>query len=134
MVGRAAAALGAEVEQVAIAQVMQLREEKAATIAEIRVVGSELVVVVAQRQRPFEAAGQRREAAEMLDPFRVAQPAEPDPRRPGLVAPAQDVLREGCGGDKVEELLAQLGMAGRGPEARGWRHGRASGAAAGGDC
>ena len=76
--GGAAAALGAEVEQAAIGKIVHLGEEEAATVAELRIVGAELVAVVAQRQRFREAAGQGNEAAEMLDPLGVRQAVEAD--------------------------------------------------------
>ena len=72
--GRRARALGAEVEQPAVDEVARLGEEKAAAVAEVGVVGPELVAVVAQRQRLGEAAGQRLEAAEVARSSR---------RRPG---------------------------------------------------
>ena len=89
--GRAARPLGAEVEQAAI-DVFELREEEAAAVAEIGIVGLELVAVIAQRQRGLEAAGDRHEAAEMIYPFGFAQPIEPDALCCPLVAIAQDVL------------------------------------------
>ena len=46
---RLAAALGAEIEQAAVLGVAQLREEEAATVAEISVVYAELMAVIAQR-------------------------------------------------------------------------------------
>ena len=49
--GRAAAALGAEVEQPAVLEVVHLGEEEAAAVAELGVVNAELVAVIAQRQR-----------------------------------------------------------------------------------
>ena len=71
--GRLAAALGAEVEQAAVAEVVELGEEEAAAVAEVGVVHAELVAVVAQRERLREAAGQRLEAAEMRDPLLVGR-------------------------------------------------------------
>jgi hypothetical protein len=49
--------------------VFELREEEAAAVAEVGIVELELMPVIAQRQRLLEAAGQRLEPAEMLDPF-----------------------------------------------------------------
>ena len=67
---RAARALGAEIEQAAVVEVIALGEEEAAAVAEVGIVGAELVAVIAQRQRLREAAGQRLEAAEMGEPLR----------------------------------------------------------------
>ena len=105
--GVLAAALGAEIEQTAVLGVAQLREEEAATVAEIRVVHAELVAVIAQRQRMREPARERRKTPQMLDPLRIAQPVEADPRRPALIAVAESMLRERGGFDAVEEGLAQ---------------------------
>src|SRR6185312_15929295 len=88
---RAAAALGTEVEQPAML-VLELREEEAAAVAEIRIVGLELVAVIAQRQRCLERAGDRHEAAEMVEPPFVAEGVEADARRGALVAVAQRQL------------------------------------------
>jgi len=114
-----AAALGGEVEQASVQQVVQLREQEAAPVAEIGVVRAELVAVVAQRQRRLQRAGQRDEAAEMVDPCLVRQPVEPHPSRPFLVAVAQDVLREPRRRDLVEELGAEIGMGGGGAVGHG---------------
>ena len=92
-VGRLARSLGAEVEQPAAA-VAQLREQEAAAVADVGIVHPELVAVIAQRQRLGEIVGQRLEAAEMADPFLVAQIRQADRRRPAVVAEAQDRLRE----------------------------------------
>ena len=43
----------------------------------------------------------------MLDPFRVAQAVQSDPRGPALIAVAQSMLREAGGFDAVEEGLAK---------------------------
>ena len=105
--GRLAAALGAEIEQSAVLGVAQLREQEAAPVAEVRVVHAELVAVIAQRQRLREPARERRETPEMLDPFRIAQRVQADPRRPALIAVAESMFGETGGFDAVEEGLAQ---------------------------
>ena len=66
----AARAFGGEIEQAAVFEVIALGEEEAAAVAEVGVVVLELVAVIAQRQRLFERAGERVEAAEMVDPLR----------------------------------------------------------------
>ena len=105
--GRLPAALRAEIEQPPVLGVAQLREEKAAAVAEIGIVRAKLMAVIAQRQRLDEAARQGFEAAEMGDPFGVGQRVEPDPRGGALVAVAQDVLGKGRGRDLIEKPLAK---------------------------
>jgi hypothetical protein len=70
-----------------------------------------LVAVIAQGERLFEAAGDWREAAEMVDPRVIGEAIEADARGPGLVAVTQDMGGEARGGDRVEELRAELGVA-----------------------
>ncbi len=113
---RRAAALGAEVEQPPVPEVVHLREQEAAAVAEFGVVRSELVAVVAQRQRRLEAAGQGLEPAEMGDPVRIRQAAEADPPGPVPVAVAQDRRGEPGRGDGIVEGRAEIGVAPRGPE------------------
>ena len=108
--GRAPRALGPQVHQPPVAQVFELGKEKAPAIAEIGVVGLELVAVIAQRQRLRERAGQRFEPPEMIHPLRVAEEIEPHRRRGALVAIAQDVLRELRRPHRIEKALAELGM------------------------
>ena len=102
--GRAAAALGGEVEQAAVAAVVELGEQEAAAVAQIGIVCPELMTVIAQCQRPVETAGQRLEAAEILDPLRIGQRVETDPCGPGLIAMAQDVLGECSGRDRDRRI------------------------------
>ena len=117
--GGLAGALGAEVEQPAVDEIARLGEEEAAAVAEVGVVGAELVAVVAQRQRRREAAGQRLEAAEMADPVRVGEAVEADARRPAIVAEAKSRLRE--------EGRARRGRRSLRPGARGCLRGGAPG-------
>src|SRR5690606_29977182 len=51
---RASRSLGAEVEQPAALQLLELGEQEAAAVPEVRVVVLELVAVIAQRQRRLE--------------------------------------------------------------------------------
>jgi hypothetical protein len=88
------APLGSEVEKPSILGIPNLREEKATPIPEMRIVGSELMAVIAQGERLLEATGQRTEATEMIDPFLIGKGIESNPPRPALVAVAEDVLRE----------------------------------------
>src|SRR5690606_33605471 len=67
----AAGALGAEIEQAAGRQLLELSEQEAAAVAEVGIVALELVAVIAQRQRRLEAPRQRLEAAEMGKPLLV---------------------------------------------------------------
>ncbi len=124
--GRGAGPLGAEVEQAPVDEVARLGEEEAAAVAEVGVVHAELVAVVAQRQRLGEAAGKRREAAEMVEPVGVGEGVEADPRGPAPVAEAQARLGKVGGPDDVEEGVAEPGVDGLGPKARRYviRHGR----------
>jgi hypothetical protein len=120
--GRLAAPLGGEVEKPSVLEIVRLREQKAAPVAELGVVGAELMAVVAQRQRLPEAAGQRLEPPEVRDPFLIRQPVEPEAGRPALVADAQGVLREVRRIDDVVEIRAEAGVLGRGFIGRSGRH------------
>ena len=97
---------------------MQLGEQEAAPVAELRVIHPELVSVIAQRERLRMAAGQWREAPEMLDPFGVGQRAQTDPLGPALIAITQYMRGKRRRRDHVVERVAELGMAGRGPVKR----------------
>jgi hypothetical protein len=72
-----------------------LGEQKAPAIAEIGVVGAELVAVITQRQRCFEAVGERLEAAEMLQPDCVRQHVEANLDGGAIIAETQN------GGGKI---------------------------------
>src|SRR5690606_19166046 len=74
---RTAAALGGEVEQPAVLQIVQLRAEEAAPVAKFGVVDLELMPVIAQGERGGMAVGQGSEASEMVDPFCVRQASQP---------------------------------------------------------
>ena len=121
--GVCAGALGAEVEQPAVDEVAALRVEEAAAVAEVGVVGAELVAVVAQRQRLGQAAGQRLEAAEVGDPVGVVEAVEAEPRRPAVVAEAQAGLGKGGGADRIVELGSERRVDLLGSEAIGHRRG-----------
>ena len=75
-----ARALGAEIHQPAAAVVRTCANRKPRPSPRSGIVGAELVAMIAQRERRFEAAGQRLEAAEVPDPVGVAQPVEADLR------------------------------------------------------
>jgi hypothetical protein len=124
--GRLAAALGAEIEQPAVLRVAQLREQEAAAVSELGVVNTELMAVVAQRQRLREAARQGLETAEMRQPLRLAQHVEPDARGPALVAEAQNRFRERRCFNAVEEGVAEALMKQLGAVAFGDGHGGVS--------
>jgi hypothetical protein len=72
------------------------------------------MTMVAQRQRLLEAAGERREPAEMRDPLGLRQAVEPDALRPELVAITQDGLRKPGSLDGIEEVRAEIGVTARG--------------------
>ena len=78
------AAFRPEVEQPP-AIVQYLREEKASTVAEKRVVRVELVAVVAKRERIRKVVRQRFEAREVSLPFRIVEVTETDALGPPLV-------------------------------------------------
>ncbi len=105
---RLPAALGAEVHEPP-AVVAALREEEAPPVAEVGVVGAELVAVIAERERLRQAAGQRREAGEMRDPVGIAQALEADRRRGAVVPEAEDRLRKVGGADGIVELRTEGG-------------------------
>jgi len=75
--GSSAGTFRRKVEEATVVEVIDLREEEAAAVAEKRVVGLKLMAMVAQRQRLVEAAGQRFEAAEMGNPLVVSSPSSP---------------------------------------------------------
>ena len=85
-----------------------LRKQEPAAIAQIGVVGAELVAVIAQRQRPGQAAGQGDEAAEMLQPLLVTQPGQPHLFGGAVVAEPQDGVGKRRGFDRIEKLCAQF--------------------------
>src|SRR5690606_1939987 len=116
----AAGALGAEIEQAAGGQLLELREEEAAAVAEVGIVALELVAVIAQRQRRLEAPRQRLEAAEMGKPLLVRKPLQSDRGRGALVAVTQDVLREARGRHGVVELGTEGAVVGTGAVFHRW--------------
>ena len=118
------AALRRQVEEAAILDVAQLREEKAAPVAERGVVGAELVAVVAEREGSRQVVGQWGEAREVVLPLGVGQRAEADALGPALVAVAERVPREPCRLDDVVEGVAELRMQGCGTIGRGDGHPR----------
>ncbi len=91
---------------------MQLRKQEAAAVAEVGVIRLELVAVIAQRQRRRQRAGDGHEAAEMVEPLRVAQRVEPDAGRRPLVAIAQREVRKLRRSDLVVEFGAEGEMGG----------------------
>src|SRR5205085_5536617 len=106
-VGGLARALGAEIEQPARA-VAELGEEETPPVADVGIIGAELVPMIAQRQRLGEVVRERLEAAEAAEPLLVRQGVEPDRRRPAVVAEAKDRLREIGGADGIVEGFAEL--------------------------
>ena len=80
--------------------------QKAATIAQIRVVGTELVAVIAHGDRP-RLATKGREPAEMIDPFGLGQLVQTDLRGRPVVAPAKDVRGKGGRPHGVGVIVAQ---------------------------
>ena len=58
--------------------VAQLRKQKPAAVADLGIIGPELVAVVAQRERRIEIVGERLEPAEMGNPLLVVQFVQSD--------------------------------------------------------
>ena len=115
-------ALGAEIEQSSVVEIVQLREQKSAAVAEVGIVTAELMAVITQRQRRWMRAGQRFEFSEMRNPFVVAQRVEPDALCPALVAMTNDVLRKIRRRDFVVKRAAERGMRDRWAKGRRGRH------------
>jgi hypothetical protein len=86
-IGRLARALGAEIQQ-AVLIVAQLRVEKAAPVADLRIVHAELMAMITHRQRLRLVVRQGFEAREMAFPRAFAERAEPHTLGPLLIAPA----------------------------------------------
>ena len=70
-------ALGSQIEEAAGPALPQLSEQEASPIAEVRIVGAELVAVVAHRQRRGLIARQGFEAGEVGQPFRIRERGQP---------------------------------------------------------
>ena len=104
--GRLARAFRAEIEEAAGA-ITQLRKEEAATVAEVWIVGAELVAVIPHGQGLGQVAGQRFEPAEMSRPRWLVEPAKPNSFGPALVAPAQHCSWKVCGADRIGELRSK---------------------------
>ena len=118
---RLPATLGAEIEQAA-AIIAQLGEKEAAPVAKVRVVGAELMPVIAQRQRRVEAARQRPEAPEMREPFGIVQRIQPDAGIPAPVAIAQDCCRKIRRRDDIKKRFAKCVVQGFRSIGGGGRH------------
>lgn len=94
--------------------IKQLGEEKTTAIAEIGIIVAELVAVIAQGQWDRLIVWQRLEAAEMANPFGIAQTIQTDRLRRPRVAVAQDRLREIGGGYGIVQGELALFQPGRG--------------------
>jgi hypothetical protein len=99
--------LGAKVHQPP-GTIPHLRKGEAAPVADLRVVLTELVTVIAQRQRLRQRAGQGHEPSETPGPFRVVERVEPDLARRGIVAKAQGGLGKVGGRHRVPEGRAEI--------------------------
>ena len=86
----------------------QLGKEKAAPVADVRVVDPELMPVITQGQRLLEIARQRLEAAKMFAPCGYIQFAQPDPFRPPVVEEARRAQWKFGRFHRVMEICAQL--------------------------
>src|SRR5690606_22447733 len=114
--GRLARSLGAEIEQPTIHGINALAKEKAASVAKVRIIGTELMPVIAQRQRLRQRAGQGVKPPEMFQPLSLVQIAQSQPLRPALVAMAQNCLREVGWVDRIKKAGPQLQMSFGGKE------------------
>ena len=99
-----------------ILEVIALREQKAAPIAQIGIIRAELMAMIAQRQWLGERTRQRLEAAEMSEPLRLAQTVQPHAGGPTLVPMAQDRLGKIGRCDAIIKGVAQTGVRGGGLE------------------
>jgi hypothetical protein len=81
--GRLAAPLRAQVEQPSV--LLELREQKATPIAQLGVVHTELMTVIAERQRLVLVADQGLEGSEVTNPLGVGQRVEADGGRSAVV-------------------------------------------------
>ena len=101
-----AGALRPEIQQPSTI-VAKLRKEKAAAVADFRVVHAELMAVIAQRQRLCEVVGERLEAAKMCSALGLAQPVQPNARCPPIVEKAGHGLREVRWNDGIIKVRAE---------------------------
>ncbi len=121
-IGRLARALGPEVEQPIRAGLAQLGVEEAAAVAEVWVVGAELVAVVAHGQGLGLVSRQRLEPGEGGDPFGVVEGVEPHGGGDAVIAETHEGLREDRGAHRVGELGAEGGETRIGAVGGGNRH------------
>src|SRR5579884_566575 len=104
-VGSLTRALGAEIEK-AIVTVAQLREKEAAAIPNLGIVHTELVAVIAKRQRLQEISWQRFEAAEMPHPF-VSAKLQSHAFSPAPVEKSRGAPRKTGGLHAIVELVPE---------------------------
>ena len=81
-----AGTLGGKIDQSVARRLAQLREQKAAPIAQLGIVAAKLMPVIAQGQRFGQSARQGFEPGKMAAPTRLVQTAQAQPLRQGLVA------------------------------------------------
>ena len=105
--GAAARCLSAKVE------LPHLRREEAPPVAEVGIVGAELMPVIAHRDRAG-LAGQGLETTEMGDPLGLGQRLQPHGRGGPVIADAQDRLRKVRRPDRIAIVLPQIEEAGIG--------------------
>src|SRR5215217_1520434 len=103
---------------------MELSKKKAAPIPQMRIVGPELMAMVAQGEGLLETSWKRREASEMVDPLLIGERPEAYTLGPALVAVAEDVLREFRRTDNIIEIRTKFLMLCRGAINGGAGHGR----------
>ena len=119
--GRLATPLGRQVQQTRLV-VQDLGEEKAAPVADTRIVRAKLVAVVALRERRREIVGQRVETREVGFPLPGRELAEPDPLGPTLIPKTKDPLGKLRRAHGVGKAITELEEARRGTIGWGDRH------------
>ena len=111
-IGGLARPLGAQIHEPAC-RVAHLGKKKSAAVANIGVVHTELMAVIAQGQRMGQASGEGIKATEMRNPLRILQRFQTDLGRRPIVAESQYLLREAGGhhriGQKISHFINGMG-------------------------
>ena len=104
---RLPAPLRAQIEQPALI-VAHLCKQKAAPVPQLRIIGAELMPMIAQGQRLRMIAGQGGEPAKMGEPFGRTQVPKPQTLRPILIAKSQNAGGEVSRSHKIIKRSPQL--------------------------
>ena len=89
--------------------VAQLREQKTPAIADLGIIGAELVAVIAQGERRIEVVRERLEFTEMRNPFLLAKRMQADALVPAVIAEAENMIGKIGGCDRIADLVSQAG-------------------------